>query len=354
VAAVAEVVGDLYEWTPVVARVYYLTGAVLVTLFLGVGELYLLFGQKIQRFAPGLTLAVVALAISLIWTAPIDESRLASDKWEAIERDGVLTALVAVTNAFGVVVLAGGALYSAWRFRRLGTHRHRMIGCILIAVGTMVIATKGYAERLGIAVSDEMFYVFLAVGAAIIFVGYLETRRPEGGRVVPSGQAGEPAGAMATASASEPAARLNGTAAVPGSSGADARDSRLMPVVRTGSGPVERSGRSALDDGIAFIEARFLTLDDAAIDALATAWSAPRRAGATLTREQARAVWELRRRLTPAGQEAVDTLPVAALLQLADLYLGVLAPDVAEQDGRSAASGASDSAAPWELTRVSQ
>lgn len=347
IAAGAEVVGDLYEWTPLVARVFYLTGAVLVTLFLGVGELYLLFGQKIKRFAPGVTLAVVALAISLVWSAPIDEARLATDKWEAIEREGALIALVAISNAFGVVVLAGGALYSAWRFWRSGTHRHRMIGCLLIALGTMVIASKGYAERLGLSVSDDMFYAFLAAGAAIIFLGYLETRRPDRVRVSPASEPATASVALATPPPSGAATSANGAPTT------NAARSGQPPAPEPAVAPVAADPeRSPRDEGIAFIEARFLTLDDAALDALATAWSASRRAGATLTREQAREVWALRRRLTPAGQEAFDRLPVAALLQLADLYFGVLAPEAHEDEPRSASGGGHESPSSWDLTTI--
>jgi hypothetical protein len=52
-AAACEVIGDLAHWTPALARVYYLTGAVLVVGYLALGELYLLAGKRIAHFAPG-------------------------------------------------------------------------------------------------------------------------------------------------------------------------------------------------------------------------------------------------------------------------------------------------------------
>ncbi len=52
-----------------------------------------------------------------------------------------------------------------------------MIGCILIAAGTLIVAMKGTLSRTGLP--EETFALAMAVGVAIIFAGYLETRRPD-------------------------------------------------------------------------------------------------------------------------------------------------------------------------------
>ena len=62
IAAGAEVVGSLTEWTEPLVRVYYLTGAVLVVGYLALGEGYLLAAHRIGKWAPGLTILVTALA----------------------------------------------------------------------------------------------------------------------------------------------------------------------------------------------------------------------------------------------------------------------------------------------------
>src|SRR5215207_8422771 len=149
IAAGAEVLGSLSGWTPAIVRVYYLTGAVLVVGYLALGELYLLAGKWIAKFAPGVTLLLTALAITLVVYAPIDETLLAHDGWEAIERNTGLTALALLMNIGGSVVLIGGALWSAWKFSKLGTQRRRMIGCILIALGTFAVASGGTLTRFG-------------------------------------------------------------------------------------------------------------------------------------------------------------------------------------------------------------
>ena len=311
IAAGTEALGDVIGWSAPLARVYYLTGAVLVTLFLGLGQLYLLAGQRIARFAPGVTLVVVALAGSLVLNAQIDESRLATEHWRAIERGGALIALVAISNAFGVVALTGGSLWSAWHFARTRTRRHRMTGCLLIAAGTLIIAAKGYLARLGVPVDDYGFYLLLTIGASVIFIGYLQTRRPDmaAGVATPDpviargpAAAGVPGASVPVLSPAEP------TAPVPAAGPAVPVGDR-MPVVA--------------DPGIAFIESRFLPLEDGPLADLASAWSASRISTDSLTPQQARRVWALRCRLSPAGQAAFDGHSLPAALQLAELYDGV-------------------------------
>lgn len=313
VAAGAEVVGDLASWTEPLARVYYLTGAVLVTVFLGLGQLYLLIGQRIARFAPGVTLAVVAFAVSLVVDAPIDAARLPDEHWRAIDRGPLLIGVVAASNAFGVMALLGGSLYSAWQFWRTRTRPHRMIGCLLIAAGTLVIASKGYLERLGVSVSDFGFYLLLTIGASIIFAGYLETRRPE-------------RASRGTAPVPEVPDAVLPAIGVPGAASPVPEPAVLQPApVGTTSFLPAAVVAEAADPGVAFIEARFLPLGDHELDRLATVWSAPRIPSDRLTTEQARRVWGLRCRLSDDGRAALDRHALPAALQLADLYDSVFA-----------------------------
>src|SRR3712207_6777925 len=78
IAAGSELAGTFTEWTPALARIYYLAGAVLVVGLLGLGELYLLFGSRMPVVTPGISLLVVALAVTLVWSTPVDEDLLAA------------------------------------------------------------------------------------------------------------------------------------------------------------------------------------------------------------------------------------------------------------------------------------
>jgi hypothetical protein len=279
IAAGAEVAGGLTHWTPFLARAYYLTGAVLVVGYLALGELYLLAPGKIARFAPGAALMITAVSATVVFNAGIDRAKLASDGWEAIDRGPGLIALAAAINGIGTVVIVAGLGYSAWKFKKLGIQRNRMIGCLLIVLGTLTVATGGTLTRFG---HREFLYIPMAIGAGIIFAGYLWTRAPDGAAVLP-------------------------------------RRARADRVKRRAT-PYSASE----DAGIAFIETRFLALDDARVAEECRIWSVPRDDRDAFDREEARAVWAFRLRLSPEARDVFDEHSVPARRQMAQLYAFVL------------------------------
>lgn len=313
-SAGAEVVGALAGWTPALVRAYYLTGAVLVVGYLAVGELYLLAPRRMAAVGPGATLLVTAVAVAVVRDAPVDRARLASDGWKALEPGGTLLALTIGINSLGTVVVVGGALWSAWRFWKRRVQRHRAIGCVLIAVGTLLVASGGTLTRFG---HREYLYIAMAAGVAIIFAGYLEARRSDVARAGDVARGRVPAGAgVATAT--------NGTVGHSATGGGG-----LVPLtaVMNGRRGDETGGR---DPAVAFLEERFLPLDDAALAEAGRVWSVERVVVDRFGRAEARRVWALRLRLSTEGQVAFDAHGVAARLQLTELYHEVLAPGVAE------------------------
>ncbi|MFL5758722.1 MAG: hypothetical protein ACJ789_03230 [Thermomicrobiales bacterium] len=287
IAAGTEALGSLTDWTVFLTRFYYLAGAVLVVGYLALGELYLLLPHRISRYAPGVTILVTAIAATIVFNAPVDQAKLAADGWEAIDRGPALVAITITINSLGTLVVAGGALYSAWRFRKLGTQRHRMIGCVLIAVGTVTVALGGTLTRFG---HREYLYIAMAIGVAIIFWGYLETRRSEAPAV--------PAAAPATVRAS--------LISLPGAKAA------------------KGSGRAATDPAISFIVGDFLLLNDRALAEACRIWSVPRDDADAFTREEAQRVWALRLSLPAEAQTVFDGHGVPARRQLAEFYFDVL------------------------------
>src|SRR5207302_1564948 len=87
-------------------------------------------------WAAGLALATVAAAAP----ARLRRHRLAAGS----EVLAVLPRVLAgVASAGGALVLVGGAAWSAWRARRTGGPRRRMVGNGLIAMGTLVLGASG-------------------------------------------------------------------------------------------------------------------------------------------------------------------------------------------------------------------
>ncbi len=294
-AAGAEVLGAVTGWTPTLARVYYLAGAVLVVGLFALGEIYLLFGARVPSLVPGIVLLIVALAITTVWSAPVDSASLATQGWDAIERGPFLIALAASINAGGTLVLVAGALFSAWRLRHAGDARRRAAGCLFIALGAIVVATGGTLTRLG---HREYLYLAMSVGIAIIFAGVMLTR----GRI----------------------ARQDTSSSFPAGPVADikelSRKARLIPLPARPSheGLIENG-----DAGIAFIIENLLPLVEQDIRVACLRWSATSIEGDTLSRVQATRVWALRHALPEHARARLDCLPLTVQAQLAELYFDV-------------------------------
>jgi len=173
-ATLLEVVGTIGVWTPLLARAYYVLGATLVVGYLALGQLYLLIPRAWADRIAGSIIVLSALAVSLVSNTAIGPN-VADDGWDAIERSAGLTALTVSFNAIGTLVIVGGCIYSALSFWRRGVMRNRMIGCLLIAAGTLTVASGGTLTRLG---SHQYPYIAMSVGIALIFSGYMSARRP--------------------------------------------------------------------------------------------------------------------------------------------------------------------------------
>lgn len=301
-AAGTDAAGRSLGWNEVLARLYYATGPALVVMYLAIGELYLLAPERMKRFGVGATALCTAFWVALVLNAPIDGARLADDGWEAIERNGFMVLVTVLINTIGTCIIVGGTIWSAWRFKRLGIMRNRMVGCLLIALGTLAVAAGGSLTRLG---HYEYLYIAMSVGVAIIFAGVLWTRRPDASVVRPAVLSGD-------AAVMEPAPLAPSTSAEAIATGADSELS------------VGREGRAT---ALGFIEQDVLSLDDADIDRLCTEWSVPRDPRPVMARAEARAIWAFRSALNLAAIARFDALSVPARRQIAELHATVLAPD---------------------------
>ena len=176
VAAAAQVAADAFGWSPFLVRTYYISGATLVVGWLGLGTWLLTVRRPGLRTAGVVTLLVLSgYGLGLISLAPVNEALVASEGWDALTKPAALTALTIFMNTAGTVVLVGGALWSAWNFYRRGIMRERMHGCVLLAVGALVVASGGTLTRLG---HDHYFYVAMSAGVGLMFWGYLKTIAP--------------------------------------------------------------------------------------------------------------------------------------------------------------------------------
>jgi hypothetical protein len=167
----------------VVFRLWYLTGAMLVAAYLGIGSLYLHVPWRVAKVALGVLLllsvgsAALALGVtlngdvalldgeSLVTVVPGTESQRFYPSYV-----GVLTA---VLNTLGSVALFGSAVYSAIVFAKRRAAGFRVISNVLIAIGAFIAAAGGTLERFEV---PQPHAIALLLGVVIIYLGFLRSR----------------------------------------------------------------------------------------------------------------------------------------------------------------------------------
>jgi hypothetical protein len=168
-------------WNPLVFRMWYLFGALLVAAWLGQGTVYLLVKPH-WAHALMILLALGSLyGLIRVFTAELDPTLMTGSlhtgselSGQAIVTPGVRM-LTPFFNLYGTVTLVGGAAWSAWIFWRKRILLHRVIGNVLIAVGAILPAFGGIFSRVGI---KGALYVFELFGAILIFIGYIRSITP--------------------------------------------------------------------------------------------------------------------------------------------------------------------------------
>jgi uncharacterized membrane protein len=212
-----------------------------------------------------------------------------------LERGPFLVVVAATLNAGGTMVLAGGALYSAWKLRSAGGSDQRAAGCVLIAVGTVVVALGGTLTRFG---RPEYLYLPMALGIAIIFSGVVLTRQSQSARTT----------------------------------------TRRAPLIALPSLPHSvRPANADGDEGVRYMVERLLPLEDVEIAEACRRWSATPIDGDAMNRVQARQVWTLRLALPVGARSRLDALPIGVQAQLAEIYAEVWSTGMSDAQGRRGA-----------------
>jgi hypothetical protein len=180
VGTLTEALTTILGWHEPIFRAWYVSGALLGAAPLAQGTVYLLLSR---RRADRLAIAMVtyiAMAASFVIATPIDTElvepyRLSGEvmEWQWVRL------FSPVVNLYAVVFLIGGAIWSAWRYRRRGDASSRVLGNVLIAVGAILPGIGGSFARLG---RVEVLFVTELIGLVLIWAGY---RAIVGDRVIP-------------------------------------------------------------------------------------------------------------------------------------------------------------------------
>jgi hypothetical protein len=168
-------------WNPLIFRMWYLFGAILVAAWLGQGTVYLLAKRKWAHALTVLLILGSVYAAFRVFTAALDPTLMTSSvhtgselSGHAIVTPGIRT-LTPIFNLYGTVALVGGAVYSAYIFWRKRILLHRTLGNLMIAVGALAPAFGGAFSRFGI--SGALYYGEF-FGAILLFAGFIRATTP--------------------------------------------------------------------------------------------------------------------------------------------------------------------------------
>ncbi|HZS88608.1 MAG TPA: hypothetical protein VFE42_14130 [Chloroflexota bacterium] len=178
-AAVASLAyaGFLTNGSPGLFRLYYVLGALMMAAYLGMGSLYLALDRRIANPILAALTIISVLGAVLIFTSPINGAALHSVEQHGGPGTGVLTsglwvAPLVVLNIFGAAAVIAVAAFSAFKVLQRQAPMRFAIANVAIAAGTGIISAAGSAARLG---SPNNFWVIMAAGWLVIFVGFLMT-----------------------------------------------------------------------------------------------------------------------------------------------------------------------------------
>ena len=176
IGAGCQFVAGLFRWTPILYRLWYLSGAILAAAYLGQGTVYLLARRWIAHLSMALLLLASLFALVMVLRAPVDLNQAFSGL--SISGKGMPQGVRLLTpffNIFGTLATVGGALISTRYFLWSGGSSLRAAGTACIAVGTLIVAAGGTLARFSF---PEALYITELVGICVIFGGFSLTARP--------------------------------------------------------------------------------------------------------------------------------------------------------------------------------
>lgn len=148
---------------------WYVAGAILGGYPLAQGSLYLSCSRRFANRLTSVSLPFVIVASALVALSPVNLAALEPYRpsgailgWQWVR---LLTPFI---NTYAAFFLIGGALHSAWRFRRAELTAHRATGNALIALGALLPGIGGAMAKAGIV---EALYVAEFAGLLIIWLG---------------------------------------------------------------------------------------------------------------------------------------------------------------------------------------
>jgi hypothetical protein len=160
----------LFGWNEWVFRSWYISGALLGGAPLAQGTVFLMFSRRTATIMAVAVGAAIVAGATVVMMAPIDYSLVETYRLTGSVMEWRQARLFSpFINTYAAIFLIGGAVLSAWRYRKDTEARHRFIGNCFIAVGALLPGIGGMATRFG---QTEVLYVMEFLGIILIWIGY--------------------------------------------------------------------------------------------------------------------------------------------------------------------------------------
>jgi hypothetical protein len=171
----------LTGWHEPVFRAWYITGALLGGAPLAQGTVYLLMKKRTADLLTVLVASFVIIAATCVILSPINYAAVEPFKLggKVLEWHWVRM-FSPFINLYAVTFLIGGAIFSAFRYKRQRETYHRYVGNLLIAVGALLPGIGGTFTRFG---HTEVLYVTELIGLMFIYSGFRFNTAPAAGSV---------------------------------------------------------------------------------------------------------------------------------------------------------------------------
>ncbi len=170
VGTLTEAMTTLLGWQEWIFRAWYISGALMGGAPLAQGTVYLLMKRKTADRLTIALVATIATAAVFALLTPIrydlvEPYRLSGKvmEWQWVR---LFSPFI---NIYAFIFLVGGAVYSAYRFKKSPKTHYRYVGNVFIAIGALLPGIGGTATRFGYV---EVLYITEFVGLSLIFLGY--------------------------------------------------------------------------------------------------------------------------------------------------------------------------------------
>jgi len=170
VGTLMESLVTVFGWSEPVFRGWYTAGVLLGGAPLATGTVYLIMSKKKADRIATILGTYVAVASAFVLTTPIvnelvESNRLSGEvmAWSWVRLFSPLA------NLYALVFLVGGAVWSAWKYWKVGNASSRVLGNIYIAVGALLPGIGGSFARAG---AVEVLYVTELIGLLLIWAGF--------------------------------------------------------------------------------------------------------------------------------------------------------------------------------------